>query len=103
MLLLFCWRQRSEFTKPSKKAPTDLHATLSDWTAEGILNFRRHARGFMLRTWIEIVSASVAWFAVTNLSSSELSIVQSCCAASASEKFDRASQNSEITLAVDSG
>ena len=30
----------AEFTKPSKKAPTDLHATFSDSTTKGILNFR---------------------------------------------------------------
>jgi hypothetical protein len=68
-----------------------------------MLNFRLHARGYMLRTWIEMISASVARFAVTNLSSSELSIVRSCSAASVSETLDRASQSSQISLAVDSG
>jgi hypothetical protein len=79
-----------------------LHATFSDFTIKRIPNFRLHARGNMLRKWIEMTSASMARFAVTNLSSSELSIVRSCSAASASQTLDGASQGSQISLAVDS-
>jgi hypothetical protein len=44
-----------------------------------------------------------AAFAITNPSSPELFVDQSCSAAPASKAFDRASQNSQIALAVDSG
>jgi hypothetical protein len=83
-----------------RRHQTDLHATFSDSTAKRLLNFRLHARGYMLRTWIEMISASVTLFAVASPSSSELSIGS---AASSSETFDRASQKSQIALAVDSG
>ena len=44
-----------------------MHVTFSDSTAKRILNFRPHARAYMLRTWIEMISAaSVARFAVAN-------------------------------------
>ena len=99
-LSLFRWRRRPGSTKPSKKAPTDLHATFSNSTAKRILNFRLHARDYMLRIWMEMISISAAQFAV---GSPELLIDRSCSAASASEAFDRASQKSQIALAVDSG
>jgi hypothetical protein len=91
------------FTKRSNKVPTDLYATFSDSAAKRILNFRQHARGRMFRIWMEIIPISAVSFAITNLSSPELFVDQSCSAASASEAFDRASQNSQIALAVDSG
>ena len=83
-----------------KKPPANLHVMFSDSTTKGILNFRLHALGCMLRIWMEMISISVAQFAV---SPSKLLIDRSCSAASASEAFDRASQNSQIALAVDSG
>jgi hypothetical protein len=82
-------------------AATDLHATFSDFTTNKALNFRRRASDCMLRVWMELTSILAGQSALRRLGSRDHSIDRSREIAPASEA--RASQNSQITLAVDSG
>jgi len=84
-------------------ASADLCAKFSDFTTRGILDFLWHACGGTLHVWNELIRRSEIAFAVGSPSSLELLIDASSSASSASEPLSRASQTSEIALAVDSG
>src|SRR5258706_8092930 len=75
---------------------------VSDFTIKGILNFRQHVSDRMLCVWIELMPILVAQSAVMHPTPCERLIDWSGSVASASEASDRASQNSQIILAVDS-